>query len=247
MFRTHPLSLHGFTHRVSYASFVALAIVVTTLCSGAEVREWVSADGNFKVQASLVDYTDTSVRLRKTADQIVDVPVDKISDADKEYLRANPSNVYRVDGVFRIQNASAQYGWFTQEVTSEGQTAHLLTCGETLETSDSVVQVVRQPLERDFNEARRNAIAAIATEESVKGFRELFPDFDGRLEVREDGERKKYVMRATFSTAMGEKVELRTRYRFTSSAVYHVTAMASSAREAEKLVEVAETIEEISQ
>lgn len=52
-----------------------------------ELRTWTDATGQFKVQAELVDQTATAVRLRLEDGRVVEVEIEKLSDADREHLR----------------------------------------------------------------------------------------------------------------------------------------------------------------
>ncbi|KAA5542077.1 hypothetical protein FYK55_14805 [Roseiconus nitratireducens] len=54
--------------------------------SGAQSRMWSDQSGRFQIEASLVSQTATTVRLRKADGRVVDVPVDKLSLKDQEYL-----------------------------------------------------------------------------------------------------------------------------------------------------------------
>jgi len=50
-------------------------------------RVWTSSDGAYTVKAKLVDLKDGSVLLKKAGGQIVEVPVEKLSEADRDLLR----------------------------------------------------------------------------------------------------------------------------------------------------------------
>lgn len=54
----------------------------------AEIRDWVSADGNHTTTAKLVGFVDRGVELRKADDKTVKVPLSKLSKADQEFARA---------------------------------------------------------------------------------------------------------------------------------------------------------------
>ena len=57
----------------------------------ARARKWTDATGNFTVEAELVQSKDGTVRLKKGNGQIINLPVEKLSEADREYLRSEPN------------------------------------------------------------------------------------------------------------------------------------------------------------
>ncbi len=68
--------------------FACVAILHTSL--QAAPREWKSADGKFTIQAEFVSKTAEHVKLRKTDDKEIDVPISKLSPADQEFLKKLP-------------------------------------------------------------------------------------------------------------------------------------------------------------
>jgi hypothetical protein len=50
-------------------------------------RNWKDSTGKFEVAAELVSRTDNAVRLKKTDGRVVTVPIEKLCDADKAYLK----------------------------------------------------------------------------------------------------------------------------------------------------------------
>ena len=56
--------------------------------AGAKLRTWTSADGRFHVEAELVKMVAGVVHLkRKDNGQVIQVPVDKLSEEDQKFLR----------------------------------------------------------------------------------------------------------------------------------------------------------------
>lgn len=52
------------------------------------VRTWTDATGKHKVEAELVGVADGKVTLRKTDGKTTTIALDKLSDADREYVTA---------------------------------------------------------------------------------------------------------------------------------------------------------------
>lgn len=65
--------------------------VLTALCLPAApltARQWADSSGVFTVEAELVEVTGDNVRLRKPDGQIVTVPLDRLSAADRDFARS---------------------------------------------------------------------------------------------------------------------------------------------------------------
>ena len=58
------------------------------LWSLAEGREWTDTTGKFKIEAELVSVADGNVQLRKKDGSMISVPLDKLSQEDREFLAA---------------------------------------------------------------------------------------------------------------------------------------------------------------
>jgi hypothetical protein len=68
------------------ACIVVLGLLVAVV-SPAAPRKWTDDTGRYSVEAELVDVKDGKVVLRKADGTTVEVPLDKLSAADREYLR----------------------------------------------------------------------------------------------------------------------------------------------------------------
>ena len=68
---------------------IALCLLMTSLhpTVGEESRMWASADGRFTVKAELVEVRDDEIRLRRSDGQLISVPLSRISESDREYVR----------------------------------------------------------------------------------------------------------------------------------------------------------------
>jgi hypothetical protein len=63
-----------------------------TLVAGtgeAATRTWTSANGKFTIEAEMVTVKDEKVQLRKTNGDLIEVPLDKLSEADRQYANAS--------------------------------------------------------------------------------------------------------------------------------------------------------------
>jgi hypothetical protein len=63
-----------------------LTIALAAIPVSAEGRTWTDSTGNYKVEASLVAYNDTTVVLKKANHKMLAVPIDKLSKDDRAYL-----------------------------------------------------------------------------------------------------------------------------------------------------------------
>src|SRR5262245_30166152 len=56
--------------------------------AGADGREWTDASGKFRIEAELVAVRNGKVILEKADGSVITVPLDKLSTADQEFLKA---------------------------------------------------------------------------------------------------------------------------------------------------------------
>ncbi len=59
--------------------------------AGSTTRTWTDVTGKFKVRASLVDVEEGNVRLRKSDGKTISVPLEKLSEADQQWIAKNAS------------------------------------------------------------------------------------------------------------------------------------------------------------
>jgi hypothetical protein len=64
------------------------AIVLVLQASNAHARKWTDKTGKFSVEADYVDLTDGKVVLKKTDGNVISVPLDRLSDADQQYVES---------------------------------------------------------------------------------------------------------------------------------------------------------------
>jgi uncharacterized membrane protein len=70
--------------------FLCFATVFSLLAATAvpaEIRKWTSKDGQYSTEAELVEFDKASVTLKKTTGETVTVPLERLSEADRRYLR----------------------------------------------------------------------------------------------------------------------------------------------------------------
>jgi hypothetical protein len=66
---------------------VLLAIALVASLADAAPRKWTSADGKFSVQAELAGVSNGKVELRKLNGDVVQVPLEKLCDADRQWVK----------------------------------------------------------------------------------------------------------------------------------------------------------------
>ena len=68
--------------RASIAAVVVLAVFTPI----AFARTWTDSTGKYTVEAELLDFKDGNVQLKKEDGKTVNVPIEKLSDTDQEYV-----------------------------------------------------------------------------------------------------------------------------------------------------------------
>jgi hypothetical protein len=71
--------------RVFFATVLSL---FTATALAAETRKWTSNDGRHSTEAELVEQDDANVILKKSSGETVTVSLERLSEADRRYLRA---------------------------------------------------------------------------------------------------------------------------------------------------------------
>ena len=88
----------------------ALALLVGLLLTATPVsaRKWTSSDGQFSVEAELVEAKDGNVRLKRQDGKVITVPVSKLSKADRGYLAsiAKPEKKPQKDDIAKAEDFS---------------------------------------------------------------------------------------------------------------------------------------------
>ena len=62
------------------------------------MRTWTDASGKFKVRASLAGVEDGTVRLRKSDGKTISVPLEKLSEADQQWVAKHASDAAPAEG-----------------------------------------------------------------------------------------------------------------------------------------------------
>jgi hypothetical protein len=71
---------------MSYRTIVLLFVVFLGSSVVADARTWTDSTGNYRVDADLVGFNDSTAILKKKSRQLVAIPIDKLSKEDQEYL-----------------------------------------------------------------------------------------------------------------------------------------------------------------
>jgi hypothetical protein len=77
-----------FRHR-QWLPLVVGLLVANSVANSAHAREWTDSTGKYKQQADLVAFDDQTVVLKKADGRLVAVPLDKLSKADRDYLKSD--------------------------------------------------------------------------------------------------------------------------------------------------------------
>ncbi len=103
-----------------------LSLTKTGLCAE-DVRTWTDVTGQFKVQARWVSQDATSVRLRLEDGQTIEVALEKLSDADRQFLRQREESkrpLYADPAVRKLADAAlAIYTFDPSEAATDPQLA----------------------------------------------------------------------------------------------------------------------------
>ena len=75
-----------------FFTFLVTIAVCTSVALAEEVRTWTDSSGSFTIEASLISFDGTTVRLKKDDGKTLNLTIDKLSDADQRYLTEGPSS-----------------------------------------------------------------------------------------------------------------------------------------------------------
>jgi hypothetical protein len=221
----------------------------------AEIRTWTSADGHFTVEAELVEVVKGTVKLRKANGTILNVPLEKISKADREYAlsakktaQSKPAppkpDTLIVPGVCSIESPGEGFQWkkmFTLD--HERTSVEVFTCTRpgvesliTLTILDDVVGIDSNRISwaRDFFDGQVSAIKRL-----------------GRTEIQGEPPAAESLVagRVAFSISSGKPGENAWQTRvvvvFGSKKTYTCSVSARSPAEADRLLAVAKTLQEL--
>ena len=77
------------TRNFIHIAILAVILSLTDRCRGTEqsaMRTWADSTGKFRVEATLLDFRDGQVHLKKKGGQTVTLPIDRLSEADQSYV-----------------------------------------------------------------------------------------------------------------------------------------------------------------
>lgn len=75
-----------------------IVLAVLLLTTPAWGRQWSDATGRFKIDADLIAFSATTVVLKRTDGELVAVPVERLSDDDREFLKSTEAHVEVEEG-----------------------------------------------------------------------------------------------------------------------------------------------------
>ena len=75
------------------AAFV-LCVVLARGSESADVRTWKDKSDRFSILAELVESDGTQVKLKKADGQVIEVAIDRLCDADRQYLESQLTNPF---------------------------------------------------------------------------------------------------------------------------------------------------------
>ena len=76
------------------AAAFALCLVLARGSESAEVRTWKDKTDRFSILAELVESDGTKVKLKKADGQVIEVAIDRLCDADRQYLESQVTNPF---------------------------------------------------------------------------------------------------------------------------------------------------------
>ena len=76
------------------AFFLSLILSTSTVAFGDETRVWVDSTGKYKIEATLVSHTDSTVKLRRGDGRIIEMPIKKLSAEDRAFLESYNDNPF---------------------------------------------------------------------------------------------------------------------------------------------------------
>jgi hypothetical protein len=154
----HPIIAERKIMRILTCSLLVTAILAWSFSAvAAERRMWTSADGKFTVDAELVEQQGDSIRLKKADGSVISVPVAKISQADREYLKRSDGDRFVLPKILSIASPPGEFKWsVARQMETNGLKATILACAK--DGSDSRIVLVIEH-RRASNDAQK--IAAV--------------------------------------------------------------------------------------
>jgi hypothetical protein len=73
---------------MSYRRLLAAMLLIAVFVPAAHARIWTDSTGKYKLDAELVTFNDRNVVLKRADHEMVAVPIEKLSAADREYLKS---------------------------------------------------------------------------------------------------------------------------------------------------------------
>ncbi|GAB6188180.1 SHD1 domain-containing protein [Thermopirellula anaerolimosa] len=71
-----------------------VCVLLLVASAAAEVRTWKDKTGKFSIRAELVESDGTTVKLKRADGKVISVPVDRLSDQDRQFLEAQEKSAF---------------------------------------------------------------------------------------------------------------------------------------------------------
>jgi hypothetical protein len=228
---------------------VTLVMLLFAATAAGETRKWTSADGRFTTEAELVDYSEKDVRLKPADGKLVVVPLEKLSQKDREYAQTGANNVYRVAGYLQVANPRAGLGWkeLSREV-EDGETIIIVQSGT--DPLEGIVQIIPQYYDQpaEAKDVRKQFdIAKLYVDLVLKQLQEggLQPGEVVRPEFRSGRATRGGVYATTLRREDGVVIEFRVKSVFREKRIYHFQVFGKTKEMADKLAQVSNTLKEL--
>ena len=102
-------------------SLAMLLLSLTQLAPAADTRTWTSADGASSFEGELLEFDDTQVKIKRSADfQIFPVPLEKLSTADQTFVRDLLREQVRDAGLKKGPHAEKVTGEWVKATSDQG-------------------------------------------------------------------------------------------------------------------------------
>ena len=90
--------------------FAWCAVTLLLIAVSAHARTWTDSTGTYKTEAELVDFQNGIVRLKKVDGTIVSLPIERLSQADQQFVRSQDANAASTEGPKTASNRNLRLG-----------------------------------------------------------------------------------------------------------------------------------------
>jgi predicted esterase len=105
----------------AFRSFLAASLLISTIHAATPPREWTSSDGKAKFMGDLIEFSDKEVKIRRRTDfNQFRLPLERLSQADQDYVRGLLREKRRDGGLKDGAYAAKVTGQFAKGVSKQG-------------------------------------------------------------------------------------------------------------------------------